>query len=368
MDQTTPSTRDCLALWAVPKVGILTFRKLLANAGNIQNVFKFTRTDWQKFGGITDSVYKAITKTDYYKVADQTLEFAQKFGIRIITWFDDDYPHRLKQCDDGPLVLFVKGDVIENNRKYIAMVGTRNCTKSGASFCEHFVSEVSSRYPDACIVSGLAYGVDIAAHKAALNCGLKTYGVLAHGLDTIYPPAHRDYAAKMVKCGGLVSEFLPGVFPDKSNFVRRNRIIAGLSDLVVVVESDVKGGSLITAEYANDYNREVFAVPGRFNDQMSAGCNLLIRNNAAHLASNFADVEYIMGWDTERKPVQTKIVFDLQPDEQRIVDTLKKENEMPIDELCRLLGMPMSKLSSILLTMELDGYIKCLPGKVYTLS
>jgi DNA processing protein len=368
MEQLMPDTRDCIALWAVPGIGSLMSRKLVAYTGGIKNIFKLKNNGLQKIPGIGPQLAHAIIREDYYRKADEVLEFATKFQIQIITWYDEKYPVRLKQCDDSPLVIFVKGQQLVDNRKYIAMVGTRNATQRGTDFCNDFIGQLKARNHDVCIVSGLAYGIDIAAHKASLNHNIPTIGILGHGLDTMYPATHRKTAADIIKEGSLITEFFPGVFPDKNNFVRRNRIIAGLSDAVIVVESDVKGGALITAQLANSYSREVFALPGRISDRYSSGCNWLIKTNQANLMESLADVEYQLGWDDKPKVIQKQLFVELQPDEQIIYDLLQKQTDTPIDLISRETGLTMPKVSALLLNMEFNGLVKCLPGKVFTLA
>lgn len=366
MSQEIPVLRDCLALWAVPGVGSMLSRRLVSYAGSVPELFSKRKEELMRIPGVGDSLASSIAGEDYYRKADEMLEFAQKYNINIYTWFDKEYPERLKVCEDSPLVLFVKGQPIEPKRKYLAVVGTRNATPRGQAFCRELVEDIRDKQSDVCIVSGLAYGIDIAAHKASVELGVPTIGVLAHGLDTIYPPQHRDVATEMVKNGALVTEFFPKIFPDKNNFVRRNRIIAGLSDATLVVESDVKGGALITAELANSYNRDVFALPGRINDKYSAGCNNLIKNNQAHLIESFADIEYFLGWDSQPKVIQKQLFVELDADSQKIYDALK-DTELPIDVICRNVGMTMARVSALLLTMELNGVVRSLPGKVYAI-
>lgn len=364
MGQEKPDLRDCLALWAVPGIGSMMSKRIISYSGGIKGMFALKNSDLLHIPGVGQALADAIKREDYYRHADEMLEFAEKFGIGILTWFDKDYPARLKVCEDSPLVLFVKGQPIESEKKYLAMVGTRNATQRGQAFCRELVEQVSRLHPEVCIVSGLAYGIDIAAHKASVEFGVPTYGVLAHGLDTIYPTAHRDIAAEMLKTGGLVTEFFPKTVPDKTNFVRRNRIIAGLCDATIVVESDVKGGSLITAELANAYNRDVFALPGRPADKYSSGCNKLIKTNQAHLVESIEDIEYVLGWNSQPKAIQRSLFVELDPESQKIYDALQ-DGELSIDEISRSTGLTMPKVSSLLLTMELNGVVRGMPGKLY---
>ncbi len=363
---TTQQLRDLLALWSITGIGSMNSRKLIAFAGCASNVFKLKKKELLTISGIGEQLATSITSKNHYQTADAELDFAHKYKIKITTIFDADYPVRLKQCDDAPLIIFSKGQPLNNNYKYISLVGTRKATNRGIEFCNTIINNLYQNKHNIAVISGLAFGIDIAAHKAALNCNVPTYAVLAHGLDTIYPAAHRDTALKMLEHGGLITEFFKGAFPDKNNFVRRNRIIAGLSDAVIVVESDVKGGSLITADLANSYNREVFAVPGRLADKYSTGCNMLIKTNRAALIQSAADIEYIMGWQANEKAVQKQLFVELTPDETIIDQILNTDQEMPIDEICRCSQMPVSKVSAILLQMEFKGVVKCLPGKLFS--
>ena len=364
MGQEKPDLRDCLALWAVPGIGSMMSKRIISYAGGIKELFNHKNADLQRIPGIGQVLADTIKREDYYRHADEMLEFAAKYNISILTWFDKNYPERLKVCEDSPLVIFVKGQPLDQQLKYLAIVGTRSATPRGQAFCHDLICNLHNRYTDVCIVSGLAYGIDVAAHKASVEFGLPTYGVLAHGLDTIYPTSHRNIAAEMVKNGGLVTEFFPKTVPDKTNFVRRNRIIAGLCDATIVIESDIKGGSLITAELANSYNREVFALPGRPADKYSSGCNKLIKTNQAHLIESLEDIEYVLGWNSQQKVIQRSLFVELDPESQKIYDTLQ-DGELSIDEISRNTGMTMPKVSSLLLTMELNGVVRGMPGKLY---
>jgi DNA processing protein len=343
----------------------MTARKLIAYTGSPDKVLNLKKKELMKIPGIGDKIITAISSTNFYKLADKELEFAEKYGIKITSLFDDDYPYRLKQCEDAPLIIFSKGKPIDNSKKYISIVGTRNATQYGKSFCDKFITELKNRGHDIVIVSGLAFGIDIAAHKAALKNNIPTYGVLAHGLDTIYPSQHRNIAAKMLQQGGLVTEFMHGMFSDKGNFVRRNRVIAGLCDATIVIESDIRGGALITAELANSYSRDVFAVPGRINDKYSSGTNKLIKINKASLIESVDDLEYIMNWKPQNKVIQKQLFVELTEDEKTIINLFDKSEELNIDIICKKSDFTMSKTSSILLNLEFQGVIKSLPGKLY---
>ena len=254
--------------------------------------------------------------------------------------------------------------------KILSMVGTRNATARGKEMCEKIIGGLATGHPDLIIVSGLAYGIDIACHKAALSHNLTTIGVLAHGLKTIYPSVHESIAKSMIANGGLVTDFISDALPERNNFLKRNRIIAGLSDATLVVESGIKGGALITADIANSYNRDVFAVPGRPDDQWSAGCNSLIKSNKAFLAESSDDIETFLNWKPEKtkQPVQKTLFSDMDETEKSVFELILKEGEPTIDTICRSLEMPVYKLSSILLQMEFKGIIKCYPGNIYRIA
>lgn len=365
MEEKVLDKRDYLALWAIPGIGSITARKIIAYLGSVPELFKQNNAQLLKIPGIGPQLAASILSSNTYEKADEALEFAEKYKVKIQTIFDADYPYRLKQCEDAPLILFTKGQPLEEEKKYVAMVGTRSATPQGKNFCDSFIEELSGRGYEVVVVSGLAYGIDSAAHKAALANQVPTYGILAHGLDTIYPAQHRKIAAEMLERGGLITEFMPGIFPDKTNFVRRNRIIAGLSDALIIVESDVKGGSLLTAGMANSYNRDVFAVPGRVNDKYSSGCNLFIKSNRAALLEKVADLEYQMGWQSNEKLVQPQLFHEFEGDEKKIMDVFGTQNHLNIDTICRISELPMSKVSALLLNLEFGGHLKCLPGKVF---
>lgn len=357
--------RDYLALWSVPGIGSMTSRKLISYAGSAKDVLEIKKAELLKVPGVGPKLIETLISGNHYNRADEELEFIEKYKIRVTTIFDDDYPYRLKQCEDAPLLLFTKGQPLDDDKKYIAIVGTRSASQYGKSFCEKFIGELKEKGHEAIIISGLAYGIDIAAHKSALKLKIPTYGVLGHGLKTIYPAHHRKVAAEMIENGGLITEFMHEVFPDKNNFVRRNRVIAGLCDAIIVVESDFKGGSLITADLANSYNRDVFAVPGRLNDKFSLGTNKLIKSNRAALIESVTDLEYIMGWETSSKPKQKVLFHNFSEEEKIIMAQFDNGDELNIDSICRGSGLKMSKVSALLLNLEFMDAVKCLPGKVF---
>ena len=297
----------------------------------------------------------------------EELEFIEKHGIRCVTPADSDYPARLLDCHDAPLVLFSLGNVNYNATRTVGIVGTRKATDYGRRMCHTFIKELHELCPDITIVSGLAYGIDIESHKAALEAGFPTIGVLAHGLDMIYPQAHRPVAKQMLSDGGLVTEFMSRTIPLGPNFVRRNRIIAGLSDAVVVVESAAKSGSLITAEIAASYNRECFAFPGSVGDPYSVGCNELIRDNKASLITCAFDMVNAMSWNDHHKgmAVQKELFPDLTDEEDKVYQRIRlKVQGVHISTLMTELNIPYPRLSTILFNLEMKALIQQSPGSL----
>ena len=308
------------------------------------------------------------------KRAELELKFMQEHQIRALTLNDDDYPQRLCECPDAPIILYYKGNADLNQAKIINIVGTRQCTQYGQDLIRRFVNALREHCPEVLIVSGLAYGVDINAHRQALENGYPTVGVLAHGLDQIYPYRHRETAAKMLEHGGLLTEFMTQTNADKANFVRRNRIVAGMSDACIVVESAAKGGGLITAEIAQSYDRAVFAFPGAVGMTYSEGCNNLIRDNVAALISNAKDFVKAMGWQEEVRRqqalvdgIERNLFVDLSPEETRIVCLLQQTNDLQLNILSVKSGIPIGQLTALLFQMEMKGVIKPLAGGIYHL-
>ena len=310
----------------------------------------------------------------HLKAADAEMEYNLRNGIRALALADDDYPQRLKNCDDAPLVLFYKGTANLNRARVINIVGTRHCTAYGQDLIRRFVSELKNLSPEVLIVSGLAYGVDINAHRQALANGLDTVGVLAHGLDYLYPTRHKQTANEMLTQGGLLTEFLTNTNADKLNFVRRNRIVAGISDACVLVESAAHGGGLITAAIARDYNRDVFAFPGPVGAPYSEGCNNLIRDHKAQLVASAADFVHVLGWETDfkrtqatRQGIERQLFPQLSGEEQAVVQALQKRNDQPINQLSLTANIPISQLTVLLFQLEMKGILKLLAGGSYHL-
>lgn len=322
----------------------------------------------KKIPGVGPKLGSSINLSSVIDRAEEEVKFMEEHGIRGLFFLDEDYPRRLKMCEDGPLLLYYKGNADFNKRQVIAIVGTRNATEYGKSVCEQFLEDIKPFNP--LIISGLAYGIDICAHREALKQGLPTVAVLGHGMDRIYPQLHSGIAKQMCENGGLLTEFMSGTNPDRENFPKRNRIVAGISDAIIVVEAGAKGGALITAEIANSYNREVFAVPGRLNSPFSEGCNQLIKTNKAALISSVADLKYILGWEEEniKHGKQASLFVELSDEEKPIYDFLCGKEKQHLDSMCLQLRLPVSKALQLLMQMELRGIVKSYPGKTFGLS
>lgn len=327
------------------------------------------------FPGLPRKISEALSDIDAVrKRAEEELEYAERHAITVLTPLDDGYPRRLKECDDAPLMLFYKGTADLNATHIINIVGTRHSTPYGQDLIRRFVADLRMLCPDVLIVSGLAYGIDICAHRQALDNGLATIGVLAHGLDDLYPTAHRDTANRMVAQGGLLTEFMTRTNADKLNFVRRNRITAGISDACVLVESAAKGGGLITTRISKDYNRDVFAFPGPVGAPYSEGCNRLIRDNGAALITSAEDLVRAMGWEQDallaqarRQGIERQLFPDLSADEQKVVDVLQKNNDLQLNIISVKCALPVGTVTSLLFTLEMKGVVKAFAGGTYHL-
>ncbi len=361
-----------LALQKVEGVGDIVAKKLLTHCGSAETIFKTKSSQLSSIDGIGSVLLSKLKNKTIFEKAEAELKFIKNNEINVAFFQDDNYPERLKHCIDGPLLLFTSGNIDFKTRKIISIVGTRQITSHGTEFCKKLISDLAPLNP--IIVSGFAYGVDIVAHQAAMEHGLQTIGVVAHGLDQIYPGLHKKYVSKMEKNGGFMTEFWSETNPEKENFVKRNRIVAGMSEATIVIESAEKGGSLITANLANDYNRDVFAVPGRISDKFSQGCNNLIKTQKANLLTSAADIVYILNWALEgiasnsrndKKPVQKQLFVTLENDEQKIYDYLLKSGKKILDIIALECDFPIYKISGILLNMELKGVIRPLPGKLF---
>jgi DNA processing protein len=354
-----------LALLQVEGVGDIMAKKLINHCGSAEAVFKTKISQLATIDGIGSILIQNLKSKTIFEKAEQELQFIKSNEINVAYFQDENYPDRLKHCIDGPILLFTSGNINLKNKKVISIVGTRQITSYGMEFCRKLIEDLAPLDP--VIVSGFAYGVDIFAHQLAMEHNLQTIGVVAHGLNQIYPKTHKKYVAKMEQNGGFMTEFWSSSNPEKENFVRRNRIVAGISEATIVIESAERGGSLITANIANDYNRDVFAVPGRTTDKYSQGCNNLIKIQKANLLTSAADLVYILNWDIESKvkPVQKQLFVTLENDEQKVYDYLLKNGKELMDIIALRCDFPIYKISGMLLNMELKGVIRPLPGKLF---
>lgn len=355
-----------LALLKVEGIGDVVAKKLINHCGSAQDVFQSKKKALLAIDGVGEILYKKLQEKSIFQLAEKELLFIEKEDISCLYYQDENYPGRLKHCLDGPIVLFQSGNINLQDRKLINIVGTRQITPYGVEFTKKLITDLAPLNP--IIVSGFAYGVDIIAHQTAMENNLQTIGVLAHGLNQIYPKTHKKYVAKMEQNGGFMTEFWSTSNPERENFVKRNRIVAGMCEATIVIESAEKGGSLITANIANDYNRDVFAVPGRISDKYSAGCNNLIKTQRAHLLNSVADLIYILNWDLGKKvskPIQKQLFVSLTEEEQKIYDYLQNKEPELMDIIALDCDFPIFKISSLLLNMELKGLIRPLPGKLF---
>ena len=358
-----------VALGMASGIGGVTARQLLAYCGTAEEIFKSTKL--LKIDGIGEKTIASLKNKELLQKAEKEIENAQKQNISILFYTHKNFPQRLKQIYDTPVVLYYNGNADLNTEKIISIVGTRKATDYGKQFIESFLNDIQKYNP--LVVSGLAYGIDVMTHKECLNLGIQTIGVMANGLDIVYPAVHKPIAQKMLTCGGLLCESALGVKPDAPRFPARNRIIAGMSDATIVVEAMEKGGALITAELANDYNKEVFALAGNFNAASSAGCHKIIKENKAHLITNANDLIQFLNWDIEKKEAKTyqnfqKIKvdsFDISAEEIEILQLIVEKKEVHTDMLAFTLDIPNGMLSMLLLNLEMKNIIETLPGKKY---
>ena len=359
-----------IAITLVPEIGDIRAKSLIAYCGSAEAVFKEKQGKLLKIPGIGSIVAKAIAEANVMKRAEEEVKFIRNHKITTLFYTDPAYPRRLLHCEDSPVLLYYKGNADLNSSRIVSIVGTRKATAYGKAICQKLIADLTQM--NVLVVSGLAYGIDICAHKAAIENGLQTIGVLAHGLDRIYPGVHAPVAKKMIGSGGLLTDFPSCTNPDRENFPKRNRIVAGMSDAVIVVEAGAKGGALITADLGNSYHRDVFAFPGRVDDEFSEGCNFLVKTNRAALIQSAKDIAYIMGWEEkkekEKKNIQPRLFVNLGEEEQVIVDVLKNKGRVNIDELSILSKLPMSKTATLLLNLEFSGLVRSLPGKMYQLN
>lgn len=359
-----------LALTQLPNIGDIQARILVQHLGSASAVFRAKQKQLEKIEGIGSVRAESIVRFRDFAQAETEVAFLERYGIKPLFFTDKDYPKRLLHCADAPVLLFYKGVADLNNPKILAIVGTRFNTEYGKRFTEQLVADLSTE--GVLVVSGLAYGIDAIAHKTALRSGLPTVGVVGHGLDRIYPQAHKGLARDMVQGGGgLLTEFWSGTGPDRFNFPLRNRVVAGMSDATVVIETDIRGGSMITAQLADGYNRDVFALPGRSTDPKSRGCNHLILHNRAILLSDAQQLLQCLGWDSTTKPVkkvQPELFVTLSADEQWLVNMLKEKEALHIDEINLRSEMSSSAIAAAILNLELNNMVQSLPGKMYKLN
>lgn len=347
-------------------IGDILAKKLIVNVGDVQQIFKEKTASLQKINGIGANALKHLFDKKNIQFAEAELKYIQENNIGYTYFLAKDYPKNLHNCIDSPILMFKDGNINFNNHKIISIVGTRNMSSYGRDFITKLIDDLTEYNP--IIVSGFAYGVDICAHKRAVKNNLQTVAVLAHGFETIYPKVHKKYIHQINENGGFLTEFWSEEQPLRENFLKRNRIVAGISKATIIVESAAKGGSLVTADIANSYNRDVFALPGRATDIYSKGCNNLIKNNKAELLTSANDVVRLLNWDIKEKPkkiIQKQLFLELNSNEQKVYDYLLKEGKQLLDIIALDCGIPLFQLSSILLQMEMKGILKPLPGKLF---
>ncbi len=362
-----------IALSLVKGVGRVLWKKLITQAGSAQNVFQSESQQLMQVSGISRQLAYEILKQDTLHLAETLFLTHQQQQIQILSIWEKAYPERLRHTDQAPPLLYFQGNVDLNSSRIISIVGTRRATNYGKSVVEKLVSELTEYGP--LIVSGLAYGIDVQAHRVALKKGLPTLGVLAGSLDAIYPAVHQEVAADMLKQGGLLSENPLQTPLEEHHFPARNRIIAGIADATIVIEANQKSGALITADYANAYNREVLAVPGNIDMPYSRGCNQLIKSHQAHLITSGTDIAYIMNWSPGKekeldvpKPAKKELIAQLTIEEQSVIQVLQTlQAAVQIDELSYQTKIPITQLAGILLQLELKNIVQCLPGSKFKL-
>ncbi|MGH1337693.1 MAG: DNA-processing protein DprA [Aureispira sp.] len=366
---TTPAVEEELiakiALQIVPRIGNKMAQELLAHYGSAKTLFEqATIQELCQFAYLGPTTAQLILDKSTRKRAEEEWAFTQQYKIQVLSQTEQAYPKRLQQCADAPSLLYYKGNAPLNASKVVAIVGTRKPSARGREFCERLLDDLQGYDP--LIVSGLAYGIDITAHRKSIDLQLPNIGVVAHGLDRIYPSQHQSTAQRMVQCGGILTEFRTQTEPLAKHFPMRNRIIAGMADAVVVVETANRGGSMITAYLANEYNKEVFAVPGRLNDPLAKGCNHLIKTHRACLIESAADMAYLLGWQESTRPLQQKLFPTLSKAEQALVNHLVGQT-LHLEEINRQMQLSSSQLAALLLELEFKGVLRALPGKRFEL-
>jgi len=356
-----------LALSLLDGVGPVMARQLVAYIGDVQEIFKTRKKELLAIPGIGEKTVQVILHhKEIFKRAEEELVFIEKHGVRAMFFIDKGYPFRLKAFEDSPVMLYYKGTADLDHHRIVSIIGTRSPTESGRMICEKLIEELFEY--QVIIVSGLAYGVDITAHRKCLEMDIPTIGVMGNGLDKLYPAAHVPTSKKMIEKGGLLTQFMTRTKPDRENFPMRNKVVAGMSDAIVVVESGQEGGSMITAEYGNLYNKDVFAFPGRTTDPQSAGCNQLIKKHKAALIENGHDLAIFMNWEkSATQTVQRSLFVELNENEQQVIALLKQQEYLSIDRMYQEIKQSPSEIAGLLLELEFKGMIKALPGKKYML-
>ncbi len=359
-----------LCLQHVPNLGDASIKKMIQIVGSATGVLKEKKSNLLKIDGIGQARLASLYNETHSKAAEEELKFIENNAIKATSYLDPEYPTHLAQCIDGPVVLFESGAIRLKDQLVLSIVGTRKITRYGTQFCEDLIAELVPFNP--VIVSGFAYGVDITAHKAAIANNLQTVGCLAHGLNQIYPKVHKKYMKSMEENGGFFTDFWSTDAFNPQNFLRRNRIIAGLSKATIVIESADKGGSLVTAQIANSYYRDVFAVPGKTTDPLSKGCNMLIKTQQAHMLTSIADLVYILNLKQEETKkeqlIQKELFVHLEGNEQRIFEFLQKEGKQDLDSIALHCNIPTYQLAGMLLNLELKGVLQPLPGKIFQVA
>lgn len=358
-----------IALTRIPLVGVVTAKVLVSYCGGVKEVFEASEKELKKIPGIGDMVAKQVRREEPLVEAERELAFVEQNGLQVLFYLDPEFPQRLKPLADAPILLYYKGTANLNQRNVLGVIGTRTPSPHGVGICEEIIKGLAPYQP--LIVSGLAYGIDVTAHRASLKEGLETVAVLGHGLQQVYPAQHRSVAMKMISQGGLLTEFTSQEGPAKEHFPMRNRIVAGMCDGIIVVETALRGGSIITAKQANGYGRDVFAVPGRVKDKYSQGCNMMIKKSWAHLLESADDVARVFGWNLKEGASdngQQKLFEELTEPEKKVIDLIHEAEEIGIDQLSYRSEIGPAELASLLLDLEFKGLVRSLPGKRYVLS
>ncbi len=357
-----------IGITMIPHVGPITARNLIAHCGSAREVFSAKKSTLMKIPSIGERTARLVVEQKILQQAEAEIRYIEKNKIQTFYYLDKNYPSRLRHYNDAPILLYYRGNADLNALRTVGIVGTRKPSPYGVQMCEEIV-EGLTQY-GVTVVSGLAFGIDITAHRKCLDCQIPTIGVLGNGLLELYPPQHHHIGLKMVENGGLLTEFSHQTTPEREHFPMRNRIISSLCDALIVVETAKKGGSMISAQFANDYNKDVFAVPGRIKDSFAKGCNLLIKSHRAALLESAEDLAYVMRWramDQERRQIQQQLFIELSPEEKIVVDLLRQNEELDIDSLTFNCKKTNSEMASLLLNLEFKGMVKSLPGKRYIL-